>query len=266
MKLTFFKTCIFYILVSYLLLFINTNLSFAQNIGEKFTIEITPDSKKFPVFEQADVSSAFLGVIKNEDTVSVLLKKQDWIKITLPSGEKGWVKYYSSGSDFESWKFKPVNPRKRDVPQKQQVNNAEDINKRLTIIENKVQHLESIIMKLNAASSAPSNAISQPPKPSQSEIKSAIKNHLKFNVPITWAGNLMGGKNAQLSSIEVIQVGIYNTTQKYWPMKIRCVGICELNDPFNQGKRVSFNRVGEFVLYKDDYGKWKAQMKDGLFQ
>lgn len=253
---------------------IDINLSFSQTIGQKFKMEITPDTKKFPVFEQTIVSSAMLGVVRNEDTVKVLQKNQDWIKITLPSGKSGWVKYSASDKEWDgningyvswTWKFVPLGSKNINVSPSQPINNAQDINARLTMLENKVIELEAMVMKLTSGASLTSAAPSLPAKPSQDEIKMAVTNHLKHNVPITWAGNLMGGKNAQLSVIEVLQVGNYNQQQKYWPMRIKCVGRCEMNDMFNQGKWNSFDRIGEFILFQDDYGNWKAAMKDGIF-
>ncbi len=256
------------------LLLSNWNSSFSQTVGQKFIMEITPESKKFLVFEQTDVSSTLLGVIRNDDTVKVLQKNQDWIKVTLPSGKSGWVKYSASDKVWDSningyvnwtWQFIPIGSKNINIPQNQQINNMQDINSRLAMLENRVKELEAIVMKLSAVTSSSSTALSPAPKPTEDEIKSAVTNHLKNNVPITWAGNLMGGKNAQLSLIQVIQVGNYNPQQKYWPMRIKCVGRCEMNDIFKQGKWNSFDRVGEFILFQDDYGQWKAQMKEGIF-
>ncbi len=272
-----FEKYIFSILLLLSFLFSNTNLSFAQTIGQKFIMEITPESKKFPVFEQPNVSSAMLGVVRNDDTVKVWQKDQDWIRITFPSGKTGWVKYSASDKVWDSningyvswtWKFVPLGSKNINVSPSQPINNAQDINARLTMLENKVIELEAMVMKLTSgasSTSAASSPSSAPAKPTEDEIKSAVTKHLKNNVPITWAGNLMGGKNAQLSVIQVIQVGSYNQQQKYWPMRIKCVGRCEMNDMFNQGKWNSFDRVGEFILFQDDYGNWKAVMKDGIF-
>jgi len=41
------------------------------------------------------------------------------------------------------------------------------------------------------------------PKPTNSEIEAAIKMQLQNNVPVSWVGNLMGGKNARINSIEI---------------------------------------------------------------
>jgi len=103
-------------------------------------------------------------------------------------------------------------------------------------------------------------------KPTNSEIEEAVKSELQSNIPISWVGNLMGGKNAKISIIEIKAWGSFNKEQKYWPVKIRVVGSAELNDPFNRGKVKHFDKVSEFRLYKDDYGKWKASLSGGMFQ
>lgn len=103
-------------------------------------------------------------------------------------------------------------------------------------------------------------------KPSNSQIEEAVKIELQSNIPVSWVGNLMGGRNAKLSTIEVVEFGNFNKEQKYWPVKIRVVGSAELNDPFNPGKTTQFDNVSEFRLSKDDYGKWKASLSGGMFQ
>jgi len=104
------------------------------------------------------------------------------------------------------------------------------------------------------------------PKPSNSEIEEAVRAELQSNIPISWVGNLMGGKNAKIRLIEIKEWGSFNKEQKYWPVKIRVVGSAELNDPFNPGKVKQFSKVSEFKFYKDDYGKWKANLSGGMFQ
>ena len=104
------------------------------------------------------------------------------------------------------------------------------------------------------------------PKPDNSEIESAVKVELKNNIPISWVGNIMGGKNAKIRTVEIKAWGTYNKEQKYWPGKIRVVGSAELKDPFNQGKLEQFDKTAEFKFIKDDYGKWQARLSGGLFQ
>lgn len=105
-----------------------------------------------------------------------------------------------------------------------------------------------------------------PERPNTKQIHAAVSNTLKSEIPVSWVGNLMGGRLHSLKDLRVTRIGIYNIEKKYWPMKIRCVGIAALKDPFNKGKKVSFDKVGDFLLYKDDYGDWKANMRGSMFQ
>lgn len=103
-------------------------------------------------------------------------------------------------------------------------------------------------------------------KPSNSEIEEAVKSELHSNIPVSWVGNLMGGKNAKIYTVEIKEWGSFDKEGKYWPVKIRVVGSAELNDPFNRGKVKNFDKVSEFRFRKDDNGKWQASLSGGIFQ
>ena len=104
------------------------------------------------------------------------------------------------------------------------------------------------------------------PKPSTSDVKNAITAELQNTIPVSWVGNLLGGSNAKIESIEIQQWGDYNKEEEYWPVKVRVVGTAELNDPFNQGKVKNFDKISDYRLTKDDYGTWKAELLGGMFQ
>ena len=98
------------------------------------------------------------------------------------------------------------------------------------------------------------------------EIEEAVKSELQNNIPVSWVGNLMGGTNAQIKKIEIKKWGNFNEEHKYWPVQIRIVGSAELNALFNEGVVKNFDKIAEFKLHKDDYGKWKASLSGGRFQ
>lgn len=104
------------------------------------------------------------------------------------------------------------------------------------------------------------------PKPSNSQIEEAVKITLKNSIPVSWVGNLLGGRNASLKVIEVVEFGKFNKKEEYWPVRIRVVGSANLKDPFNQGKVEHFDRIAEFKFSQDDYGNWKASLSGGRFQ
>jgi tetratricopeptide (TPR) repeat protein len=102
--------------------------------------------------------------------------------------------------------------------------------------------------------------------PGDNVVRNAISACLQQSIPVSWVGNLMGGNNAKLNNVEIQKVGIYNEKLSYWPMRIRVAGTCSLNDPFNQGKTVAFDKIGDFRLTRDDYGAWQAVLAEGMFQ
>jgi tetratricopeptide (TPR) repeat protein len=118
-----------------------------------------------------------------------------------------------------------------------------------------------------AEKSAPSSTASNAKgKPTQDEIVTAVTQLLQSSIPVSWVGNLMGGRNAQVDSVQILREGLYNEQQKYWPFKIRVAGRCQLNDPFNPGKTAAFDREGDFIFFRDDYGDVRAELRGGMFQ
>ena len=103
-------------------------------------------------------------------------------------------------------------------------------------------------------------------QPLTSDVEKEVGKLLQQGVPISWTGNLMGGKNAKIVDLKIIRKGIYNEKAKYWSYELQVKGICELNDSFNQGNIIHFDKLGHFILYRDDYGDWKASLKRGMFQ
>ncbi|MFQ5753539.1 MAG: hypothetical protein ACE5HI_16235 [bacterium] len=94
-------------------------------------------------------------------------------------------------------------------------------------------------------------------KPSENLIKTAITRSLEERVPVSWAGSLLGGNNAKIESIDILQIGKYSEQRKYWPIKARVKGFCDAN-LLVRTERKEFDRTGDFKLYQDDYGNWKA--------
>ncbi len=269
-----------------LLLVFGNSASRAQMPGYKYQAKITPEGKAFVVVAQPYPESGYVGVLGNGNVIEVLQKKDNWLEVLLPFGRKGWVQYLPTGVDWQ-WdlislgavaKPEPVSspappeenktpntsPPAREPQPEQNARAYEDLLRRVLALEKRVLLLEAKALTAATPSSvAPVVVIA---KPSNEEIEEAVRAYLKREVPISWVGNLMGGENAQVDLVEVKDTGVYNDQQRYWPMRIRCIGSCRLRDPFNPGRIATFDRVGEFVLFKDDYGKWKAELRGGLFQ
>jgi hypothetical protein len=129
---------------------------------------------------------------------------------------------------------------------------AKTIEERLADLEKRVEALEA---KINT------NVKSQSPKTTEKitdeVIYSAIKETIKKEVPPSWAGSLMGGYNGVVEKIDIQQIGNYNEQGKYWPVKCRVKGTCDA-EFFVETKKVSFDKIGDFKIKQDDYGKWYA--------
>jgi len=102
--------------------------------------------------------------------------------------------------------------------------------------------------------------------PTENEVAQAVTNSLQREVPVSWVGNLLGGHSAKLSSINVVKIGNYNRQKNYWPMMVKVVGHCQLNDMFNKDKKIEFDKIGDFKFYRDDYGQLRAVLGGGMFQ
>lgn len=96
--------------------------------------------------------------------------------------------------------------------------------------------------------------------PSRGAMKQAIAECLQAQVPMSWAGSLMGGKNAHIESMDIVEVGSYQKGGQYWPVKARVKGTCQADFIFKT-ETVSFDRVGDFKLSRDEYRHWKAEIE-----
>jgi len=96
--------------------------------------------------------------------------------------------------------------------------------------------------------------------PSKGTCKKAIKATVERQVPISWSGSTLGGKNTRVDSVKIVAIGkpqeIFGS--KVWPVKIRVKGTCDAN-LLTTTRRNDFDQVGEFYVHKDSYGEWKVE-------
>lgn len=94
-------------------------------------------------------------------------------------------------------------------------------------------------------------------KPNNSAITTAVEENIMESIPASWAGSLLGGKATTVESITVLEIGKYNKDFDYYPVKIHCIGKGEANTLYGT-EPVDIDKEGDFQIYKDDLGKWKA--------
>ena len=103
-------------------------------------------------------------------------------------------------------------------------------------------------------------------KPSKSVVKQLVKEKLHKHLPRSYTDRAFdtlrwGTRNLKINSIEIVEWGNFNESQKYWPVKIRIVGSVEAE--YSTGfassawKDREFDETTDFIFSKDDFGKWK---------
>jgi len=97
-------------------------------------------------------------------------------------------------------------------------------------------------------------------EPSKEKVIATIKTQLEQKFPSSWSEGLLNGKNAKVDSIKIIQFGNFNDNGQYWPVKAKVWGTYVV-DYLVKSETKTFNKVGDFKLYKDDYGIWQASLK-----
>jgi hypothetical protein len=103
------------------------------------------------------------------------------------------------------------------------------------------------------------SSCSQPP--SNDTIKSAITECLKYHVPMSWSGSMLGSKNVHIQTIEIVTVGKFNDREKSWPVYAHVSGTCQAIMFNSPEETKAFNTMGNFWLYQDDHGNWKASIE-----
>lgn len=135
---------------------------------------------------------------------------------------------------------------------------VQSINAQSKSIEDRLNDLEKRVQVLETKLSI-SPLTTKSTQPTDDDIKTAIIEKLKKDVPHSWAGSLAGGTNGKVETIKIQQIGKYNDQGKYWPVKCRVKGTCEA-DFLTEKKNVAFDKIGDFLIKQDDYGKWYADI------
>lgn len=100
---------------------------------------------------------------------------------------------------------------------------------------------------------------SKPPK--KEKIQEAIKTQIEKRLPNSWNESFLKSENVKVSLIKIIQFGNFNKSGKYWPVKAHVVGTYQSN-LFLKTLTKHFDKIGDFKIFKDDYGNWKSSMNN----
>jgi len=96
--------------------------------------------------------------------------------------------------------------------------------------------------------------------PKDEKVIVAIKAEVENNFPSSWSDGLLNGKHAKVDSIKIIKFGEYKEIGKYWPVKAKIWGTYDV-DYLVKSESKKFNKIGDFKLFKDDYGDLQVKLK-----
>ena len=137
------------------------------------------------------------------------------------------------------------------------------LEERITRLEKMIYELRVEVDQFKGGNPSSSSDESKQKPPSEEIIKKAIAEQLKKQVPMSWAGSTMGGKNTKINQIEIKQIGTFSEQEEYWPVRARVKGTCTVKSLMPNilpAEQKTFDQVGDFKIYQDDYGKWKAHI------
>lgn len=101
-------------------------------------------------------------------------------------------------------------------------------------------------------------------KPSNLEIEKLLATNLQGgSIPTIWIDSGYAS-DTKINKVQVVEWGIFNNREQYWPAKIRVAGSTEVTAVLTlyETQAKQFDVLAEFRFYKDDYGKLKAYTSD----
>ncbi len=97
-------------------------------------------------------------------------------------------------------------------------------------------------------------------KPLNKKVLTAIKTQIEKKLPNSWNESFLKSENVKVDSIKIIRFGDFNKSGQYWPVKARVIGTYKIN-LFIETLTKHFNKIGDFKIFKNDYGNWQAELK-----
>lgn len=86
--------------------------------------------------------------------------------------------------------------------------------------------------------------------PADFNVKDAITEALKKEVPASWSGGAAGAALSKVDAIEIVEKGALVADGNYYPVKAKVKGALASGG--------AFEGEGQLLIFLDDFGNWKA--------
>ncbi len=247
------------------------SIDFEKMIGD--TLVVQNGEAELYEWKRKDLKSG--QRLKPGDIVMIKEADEEWLKLEfLQQGYKKWlhkdalsngeVTFKKAEVDV-NFRFKLMQGRIKQLEEKlssMQTLIEEKLSSMQTVIhsfEKKFQNWQAKIEKIERMQAEGLTRRLPIKKPSEEDIIKAVMESLQKRFPAMWAGSMMGARNVEIDYVEVVQIGIYNERKGYWPARVRVVGRVEANY-LTRTEWKELDRIGNFRVYKGDYGEWKAEI------
>jgi len=100
--------------------------------------------------------------------------------------------------------------------------------------------------------------------PRSFKLKGLVQESVQQGIPLSWLHDVHQGytEEVNITSVDLIKQGGFNELREFWPYKLRVIGTCELEMSKDKKLKTSFNTVVTYRVFRDDFGDWKAKLRD----
>jgi len=99
--------------------------------------------------------------------------------------------------------------------------------------------------------------------PSHAQLQALVQRSVANGVPLSWLHDVHQGysEHVVIHSIQVLRQGRFNLHKEYWPYRLNVSGVTDLEVPNAEEQKITFTRVVDFRIFRDDFGGWKATFR-----
>ena len=86
---------------------------------------------------------------------------------------------------------------------------------------------------------------------------------MEHGIPFRWLHDVHHGyaKDVRVTNIRIIRQGRFNTVHEYWPYRLQVTGVCDLEVANGEEKKLSFDTVVDYRVFRDDFNEWRATFR-----
>jgi len=99
--------------------------------------------------------------------------------------------------------------------------------------------------------------------PGHFELRTLVQESVEHGIPLRWLHDVHHGyaEDVKVTNIRIIRQGRFNTVYEYWPYRLQVTGVCDLEVANGEEKKLSFDTVVDYRIFRDDFNEWRATFR-----